>query len=543
VRIALAQINTTVGDLEGNGRLVVEAVRRGAAEGCGLVVFPELTLSGYPPRDLLEKTSFASDAQSVLRDLAGEVRGATALVGCPLPNASPVGRALFNSAVLLADGEIKAAYHKALLPTYDVFDEGRYFETGAEPLVFQAEGVRFGVSICEDIWYGTGGRSLYPVDPVTRYRAREIDWLINISASPFSLGKDSLRREIARLAGRSTHGLIYLNLVGGNDELIFDGASFALDREGQLMARAASFREDFVVLDTAAKSRLEPEQEEDEAASAAEALVLGLRDYAAKCGFPGVVLGLSGGIDSAVTAALAVRALGPSNVTGILMTSRFTSDESVQDARDLAANLGIRTHDIPIHLLHRDFLEALAGVFAGLAPDVTEENIQARIRGTLLMAVSNKFNLLLLNTGNKSELAMGYCTLYGDMNGGLSVIGDLPKTLVYRVGRHLSGARGLIPERIFTKAPTAELRPNQRDQDTLPPYEDLDPLLRLYIEENRTVMEMAALGHPPELVRQVVDRVDRNEYKRRQAPPVLRVTSKAFGMGRRLPIAQRYRPR
>jgi NAD+ synthase (glutamine-hydrolysing) len=544
MKIGLAQIDTTVGDVRGNADRVLAFLERAGRAGCGLVIFPELTLTGYPPRDLVEAPGLIDDNLLALQRVAGACRETAALVGFVDRNASPLGKPLHNAAALLEDGRVAAVYHKSLLPTYDVFDEGRYFEPGDRPLVFERDGLRFGVTICEDIWGGQAPdeRRLYRSDPVDRLTGKDLDWLINVSASPFSLRKEAVRHRIAaRLSGGSSFGVIYLNAVGGNDELVFDGASFVTDRTGRTVARAASFAEDLAVFDTdTGMGDFRPAPEE-EVAGLAAALVLGLKDYVRKCGFRKIILGLSGGIDSSVTAVLAVRALGPDNVIGVLMPSEFTGPDSVEDASGLALRLGITTLSIPISGVVSAYREALAPTFGETEPGVAEENIQARIRGNLLMALSNKYGHMVITTGNKSELAVGYCTLYGDMSGGLAVIGDVPKTLVYPLGRHLNEERAVIPQRVFSKPPSAELRPGQRDDDSLPPYEVLDPILRLYIEDNRAPAEIVAAGFPAPLVRMIVDLVDRNEYKRRQAPPVLRVTSKAFGIGRRLPIAQKRR--
>jgi NAD+ synthase (glutamine-hydrolysing) len=544
MKIGLAQINTTVGDIAGNSELILGFQERAEAAGCGLVIYPELAVTGYPPRDLVEKRALVADNLRAVERIAARVRTA-AVLGFVDRNPAAVGKPLCNAAALLSGGGIAAVYHKALLPTYDVFDEGRYFAPGSGELIFERGGLRFGVTICEDLWSRqmVDGRQLYRADPLDRLADTGLDFLINISASPFSLGKEEVRRQLAARRSGGTGGVIYLNLVGGNDELVFDGSSFVLDRTGRLAARAHRFAEDLVVFDSDLGSGEIREEADDDMTALEAALTLGLQDYVAKCGFGKVILGLSGGIDSAVVAALAARALGPGNVVAVLMPSAVTGDESIEDATRLARNLGLATFTLPIQRICDGYLDALREAFAGREVDATEENIQARVRGNLLMALSNKFGWLLVNTGNKSELAMGYCTLYGDMTGGLSVIGDVPKTLVYPLGRRLNGGRETIPERIFTKAPSAELRPGQKDEDSLPPYASLDPILKLYIEENLDYEDIVAAGHPPDLVADIIDRVDRNEYKRRQAPPVLRITGKAFGIGRRLPIAQRYRHR
>jgi NAD+ synthase/NAD+ synthase (glutamine-hydrolysing) len=544
MKIGLAQINTTVGDTSGNGGKIIQCHRRAEALGCELVIFPELAVTGYPPRDLVEKKAFVQDNLDALEKVAQQCRKAAAVVGFVDRNPAKVGKPVFNAAALLSRGKIEGVYHKSLLPTYDVFDEGRYFEPGERPLIFEKSGLSFGMTICEDIWIDppASDRRLYRYDPLEPLEKASVDFIINISASPFSLHKEAVRRRMTeKLSGHSSAGIIYTNLVGGNDELIFDGASFVLDGEGKLRARAADFAEDLVIYDTETGTGDLREELGEDTAHLAEALILGLKDYVTKCGFRKVILGLSGGIDSALTAALSVRALGQENVITVIMPSRYTSPESLVDAREIAGNLKIETLNISIDSIYDKYLESLEGLFKGTDEGVTEENIQARIRGNILMAMSNKFGHLVVNTGNKSELAMGYCTLYGDLSGGLSVLGDVPKTSVYRLGAYLNGEKGDIPERVFTKPPSAELKPDQKDEDILPPYDILDPILKMYIEDNLNLDEIVAAGFPAPLVIEVINGVDINEYKRRQAPPVLRVTSKAFGMGRRLPIAQRYR--
>lgn len=544
MRIGLAQINTTVGDISGNVDKIVFFQKKAEKIGCQLVIYPELSLTGYPLRDLAEKKTVIDENIKALDAISKKCGSSEAVVGFLDRNKSDIGKPIFNAAALLSKRGVEGVYHKSLLPSYDVFDEGRYFEPGDKTLVFERCGLRFGLTICEDIWSNQVSmeRQLYKTNPLDRLSDVSLDYLINISASPFSLHKDEVRsRIVSRLSGDSSFGVIYLNLVGGNDELIFDGASFAIDRRCELITRASSFSEDLVVMDTeSGRGDIRDKFEGDEA-NLTEALTLGLRDYVSKCGFQKVILGLSGGVDSAVTAALSVRTLGPENVIGVIMPSKITSRESIDDAYILAKNLGIKTFTIPINDIYSQYINSLKLPLAGTKEDVTEENIQARIRGNLLMAMSNKFGYLLVNTGNKSELAMGYCTLYGDMTGGLSVLGDVPKTMVYLLGDFLNKEKKVIPERIFSKSPSAELRLGQKDEDKLPPYSILDPILKMYIEENMDPDKIVSLGYPADTVAGIVDQVDRNEYKRRQAPPVLRVTSKAFGIGRRLPIAQRYR--
>ncbi|RME95541.1 MAG: NAD+ synthase [Verrucomicrobia bacterium] len=544
MKAALAQINTTIGDFDGNLRLIREALRRAEATGAELLVTPELAITGYPPRDLLLRESFLNRSRQCLEALAAEIGRTAVVVGYVDRNRSGEGREATNSAALLHEGRIVAIRHKTLLPTYDVFDEDRYFEPAAENEPVEWNGHVLGLTICEDVWTDA------PVWPRRRYRrnpaaelvAAGARCLLNLSASPWHLGKNRVRHEmLATLARRLHVPLLYCNSVGGNDELIFDGASLALDREGRVLARGALFAEDLVVVDTEGTPLTAPPGEPADEEKLHRALVLGLRDYLYKCGFRSAVLGLSGGIDSAVTAALAVAALGPENVHGVALPSRYSSEGSLRDAEALARNLGIRFDVIPIEPAFQALKESLAPVFRDLPEDVTEENIQARLRGVILMALSNKFGSLLLTTGNKSELAVGYCTLYGDMCGGLAVINDLPKTAVYRLARWINREREIIPTACLTKPPSAELRPGQTDQDSLPPYEMLDAILEAYVVEGRSLEQIVQAGFDREVVRRVVRLIDLSEYKRRQAAPGLKVTSKAFGMGRRLPIAQRYR--
>ncbi|MCS7049891.1 MAG: NAD+ synthase [Verrucomicrobiae bacterium] len=541
MKLALAQLNTTVGDLTGNLAKIRDAYRRAVAAGADLVLTPELAITGYPPRDLLVKRRFIADNLHALDELTKTVGDTALVVGYVDINPHRPGRECFNAAALIERGAIVARRYKTLLPTYDVFDEDRYFQPASsnEPLTWR--GQRIGLTICEDIWSAQEKWSLhrYPRDPVRELGA--LDCLLNISASPFHLGKERLRREMLQAVARDYRFVLaYCNQVGGNDELVFDGHSIVLDASGRILAEASGFREDLLVVDLASAMPVPP-REVPEIELLYDALVLGLRDYVQKCGFRSVVLGLSGGIDSAVTACLAVEALGAANVTGVSMPSQFSSKGSIEDARQLAENLGIRWLMVPIQDAFESVKRALAPVFAGLPEDITEENIQARLRGILLMALSNKFGHLLLTTGNKSELAVGYCTLYGDMAGGLAVIADVPKTRVYELARYINRHRTIIPPACLTKPPSAELRPNQTDQDTLPPYEVLDAILTRYVEETKSAAEIVGeTGFDEKLVREIVRKIDLNEYKRKQAPPCLRVTTKAFGIGRRVPIAQRY---
>lgn len=540
MKLALAQIDPTVGDLSGNRDLILARYREAAGRGAELVLFPELAVTGYPPRDLLESAPFLRAAAETVAGLAA-ASGETALVvGFPEANPAASGRPCFNAAAFLARGKVVATYRKRLLPLYDVFDEERHFEPGTSVLPpVPWGGLRIGITICEDIWAHEPvfGRRIYKEDPLAE-AARGADLVLNLSASPFEMGKTRARLDLVRSqARRAGAALAIANQAGGNDELVFDGTSALFSASGELLALAASFAEDLVLCDTAGPAVPFPAPRPD-VADLHDALVLGLADYVRKSGFRTACLGLSGGIDSAVTAALAARALGPENVLGVLMPSRFTSRRSLDDAKALAANLGIRTETIPIEPVFKAFLETLAPVFRGAAPNVTEENLQARIRGTILMALSNKFGHMVLSTGNKSELSMGYCTLYGDLCGGLAVISDVPKTLVYALAAHMNEGSPVIPDGSLSREPTAELRFDQKDTDSLPPYDVLDPILKRYVEG---ALEGAPGGASRDLVADVARRVQAAEYKRRQAPPGLRVTSKAFGMGRRMPIAQKWR--
>ena len=576
MRIALAQLDTTVGALDENADKVLHAAQLAADAGAQLVVFPELTLPGYPPRDLLELRGFVARGEQVMRRLAqaSVFRHIAGLVGFAQAHDGP-GAGIYNAAALLQDGGIALTARKALLPTYDVFDEGRYFDPGDEVSVAEIGGVRVGISICEDLWNDKlfWKKPRYLRDPIEELVARGAQCIVNLSASPYALGKAAHRRRMIAAAARR-HGvpIALCNLVGGNDAVLFDGRSGLFGADGALLVEAKPFGEALLIAEIPAfleggdpserrnsrafaeGSSLDqkraiplvaaPGEHLDDASceELAQALTMGIRDYAAKTGFRSAVLGLSGGIDSALTAVLAARALGPAQVTGIAMPSRYTASMSNDDAQVLAGRLGIHFQTIAIEPIFSAFLAALAPSFAGLKADVTEENLQARIRGTLLMAHSNKTGALLLSTGNKSELATGFCTLYGDMAGGLACIGDLPKTAVYAVSRWLNrqGAE-LIPERIIARPPTAELRENQTDQDTLPPYADLDRVLFGHIEEHLGAEALIERGEPAALVHRVLKLVARSEYKRRQAAPVLRVSERAFGEGWRFPIAQRYR--
>ena len=550
MRVALAQLNFTVGDLEANTNRILESARKANDLGADITVFPELSICGYPPLDLVTAAGFLAANHAQLQRLAQESASLhTALVVGYCGEAEETGKAA-NCLACLYRGSVLFGQQKLLLPTYDVFDEARYFQPGRRPLVWEFRGRRVGLTICEDAWNDKQfwERSRYSMDPVEELAGQGADLLINISASPYHVGRRRFRLSMFKaLAVRHQLPTALINQVGGNDQLLFDGSSFAVDGSGILRAQARSFAEDLVCW--------EPESTRDapvdtwagdsdtgDVNAVYDALVMGTRDYVRKCGFSKAIVGMSGGIDSALTTVIAAEALGAGNVTGVAMPGPYSSQGSLVDAQRTAEALGIRFMTIGINPAYEAFEAQLAPVFKGLAPNIAEENLQARLRGTTLMALSNKFNSLVLTTGNKSELAVGYCTIYGDMCGGLAVISDVPKTLAYKLARVANQRRpGAIPQSVLEKPPSAELRPDQKDSDSLPPYEVLDPILRLYVEESMSVPEIAdRLGHPLEMVREIARMVDRNEYKRQQAAPGLRVTSKAFGMGRRFPIAQRH---
>lgn len=547
MRIALAQVNTTVGDLEGNVNRMIEAAGRACAAGAELVVFPELSITGYPPWDLVEKPSFLQRTEEQLQRMAAATASLPAAVICGYVGRSNsrTGKAATNSAALLEGGRLAFRQDKMLLPTYDVFDEARYFAPAEQQSLCVVRGRKIALTICEDAWNDKQywERQLYRRDPVEELAAQGAELLISINASPYHMGKRALRRDIfTAVARRRRLPVLYVNQVGGNDQLVFDGSSFVAGPDGRIIASAASFREDMILVDPDSGAGDMHENLPDEREAVYEALVLGTQDYLRKCGFEKVLLGLSGGIDSSLTAVIAADAAGPENVVGVAMPGPYSTEHSLSDARELARNLGIRFEVVPITSVYEKFLELLDPLFAGAPRDVTEENLQARLRGVTLMALSNKWRALVLTTGNKSEIAVGYCTLYGDMIGGLAVISDVPKTMVYELARVANQRHpGAIPESVFRKPPSAELRPNQKDTDSLPEYPVLDAILRGYIEENRSPAEIAAANDLPlELVREIVNKVDRNEYKRQQAAPGLKVTTKAFGVGRRFPIAQRF---
>jgi len=541
MKIALAQINTIVGDIGGNRDRVLRAMEQARSLGADLVALPELCLTGYPPRDLLGLHGFVESNLHALHEIAGRTDQMGVIVGFVDRNARKEGRDFHNSAALLSEGKIMAVIHKTLLPTYDVFDEDRYFERpdGVKPVRFG--GRTLGISICEDAWNSRDfwARPLYSTDPIRNLAEQGADLFINISASPYEMEKPPLRLQmLLDHVRRHRVPLIYVNLVGGNDDLLFDGNSLALGAQGNLIAQGKSFAEDFLIVDPeSAQDRGYFEAEKEE--NLFRALVMGTRDYAHKCSFRSAVLGLSGGIDSAVVACIAVEALGAANVLGISMPSVYSAPESYEDARTLAQNLGMHFHTIPIQPVFQAFRDSLAGEFAGLQENETEENLQARIRGALLMAMSNKFGHLVLSTGNKSELGVGYCTIYGDMVGGLAVISDVPKTLIYKLAAYINRQNEIIPRSSIERPPTAELRFNQKDLDTLPEYDVLDGILRLRVEEQMSVKEIAALGYDLPTVEKVIRMIHANEYKRRQAAPGLKVTTRAFGTGRRMPIAKK----
>ncbi len=574
VRVALAQMNPTVGDLEGNVRQILQYVEEARALGADVVAFPELALPGYPPEDLVLRLNFVRDNVRALMEMVPACRGITAIVGfIDQPSArGGLDDDVYNAAAVIHDGRLAGVYHKQRLPNYGVFDEVRYFQAGKECPVFTLGSVGIGVNICEDIWY--------PGDPTRTQALAGAQVIININGSPYQMGKRAFREQmVATRASDYAVAVCYVNIVGGQDELVFDGGSMVVDAQGHVLARAPLFEEALLVCDIDVadimrlrlrdpRRRMERLQAQVEAPVVAlgpgpradsrpplapclapplpleeevyRALVVGTRDYVRKTGFREVLVAMSGGIDSSLVTCIAADALGPHNVTGVSMPSRYSSEASVRDARQLAQNLGIRFLVIPIEPAHQAYLDMLSEAFAGTEPGVAEENIQARIRGNIIMALSNKFGALVLTCGNKSEMATGYATLYGDMAGGFAVIKDVPKTLVYRLARYRNSLSPVIPENVFLKPPSAELRPGQTDQDTLPPYEVLDPILHAYVELEKSPQEIIAQGFEPEVVAKVVRMVDRNEYKRRQAPPGIKITPRAFGRDWRLPIANRY---
>ena len=541
VKIALGQINPTVGDFSGNASKIVDFARRAQAVGAGLILFPELSVCGYPPRDLVERPSFVARNRETVERIAAETRGIAVICGLVTPADSDTGKAVMNSAAWLVDGKVAFIQSKMLLPTYDVFDEMRNFAPAKSQELFSFCGNRMALTICEDAWNDKHfwRRQLYQVDPVDRLIHAGGNFVLNISASPFWIGKRELRRDmLASIARQHKVPVVLVNQVGGNDSLVFDGSSLVLNAQGEIIAQGRSFEEDLIYFDSQNLTGEIHGQIAGDEASVYSALVLGTRDYMHKCGFHKAIIALSGGIDSALTAVIAVDAVGPENVIGVGMPGPYSSQGSIDDARALAANLGIRFELLSINSAYQAYRGILQPVFAGLKEDVTEENIQARARGMLLMALSNKFGAIVLSTGNKSELGVGYCTLYGDMVGGLAVISDVPKTLVYRLSEYANSRRPVIPRSTLEKPPSAELRPDQKDSDSLPPYEVLDAILDDYVEDSHPAERIAAdHGFDLEVVRRVIRMVDRSEYKRQQAAPGLKISPKAFGYGRRLPIA------
>jgi NAD+ synthase (glutamine-hydrolysing) len=541
VKIALGQINPIVGDFAGNSAKIIDYAYRAKSQGAGLILFPELSVCGYPPRDLVERASFVDHNRESVERIASETRGIAVICGLVTPAKAETGKSVMNSAALLMDGSVKFVQSKMLLPTYDVFDEMRNFAPARSQVLFPFCGKQMALTICEDAWNDKHfwNRQLYSVDPVEALVRSGGNFVLNISASPFWVNKRELRRDMLATIAKNDHvPVVLVNQVGGNDSLVFDGSSLVFNREGRIVAQAKSFEEDLIFFDSDTLTGEIHEQVNGEEASVYAALVLGTRDYVRKCGFNKVIVGLSGGIDSALTAAIAVEAIGSENIIGVGMPGPYSSEGSISDARELAQNLKIRFEILKITEIFESYKSALHEVFKGRKEDVTEENIQSRIRGSLLMALSNKFGALVLSTGNKSELGVGYCTLYGDMAGGLAVIGDIPKTMVYRLSKYVNSRRGVIPEATIEKPPSAELRPGQKDTDSLPDYEVLDAILEDYVEQSRSAEEISAdHGFDLALVKDVIRMVERNEYKRQQAAPVIKISPKAFGYGRRFPIA------
>jgi len=556
MKICLAQINPTVGAFEQNVKKICRFINTAKKKGADLIVFPEMCIVGYPPKDLLELSGFVDNNLKALEEVRNNVTGISAIVGFVDRNAGQRGKNLYNAAAYINNKEIVSRHYKSLLPTYDVFDEDRYFEPAHSISLAKISGRKSGISICEDawganiIWHG----KIHHKDPVESMIRQGAEIIINISASPFTIGKQDERlKMLTSHAKKYNVPIIFVNQIGGNDDLVFDGNSLVINKKGVIVDRALSFEEDLLMVEfkgpdiSAGDSkpgsvgkRTQAGAGEDEIESVFKALVLGTRDYVRKCGFKKAVIGLSGGIDSAVTAVIAARALGKGKVLGVTMPSGFSSKGSVKDSKALAKRLGIAFENIPIKSVYNAYTKTLSGVFTGLPFDVTEENLQARIRGKILMAISNKHGYLVLTTGNKSELAVGYCTLYGDMCGGLAVISDIPKTMVYDIAEYINRRKEVIPIHTIEKPPSAELRPDQKDQDSLPPYDILDGVLKAYVEESRDIDDIIGRGFNEALVKDIIKKVDTNEYKRKQAAPGLKVTSKAFGTGRRMPLAQRY---
>jgi len=556
MKICLAQINPTVGAFEQNVKKICRFINTAKKKGADLIVFPEMCIVGYPPKDLLELSGFVDSNLKALEEVRNNVTGISAIVGFVDRNAGQRGKNLYNAAAYINNKEIVSRHYKSLLPTYDVFDEDRYFEPAHSISLAKISGRKSGISICEDawganiIWHG----KIHHKDPVESMIRQGAEIIINISASPFTIGKQDERlKMLTSHAKKYNVPIVFVNQIGGNDDLVFDGNSLVINKKGVIVDRALSFEEDLLMVEfkgpdiSAGDSkpgsvgkRTQAGAGEDEIESVFKALVLGTRDYVRKCGFKKAVIGLSGGIDSAVTAVIAARALGKGKVLGVTMPSGFSSKGSVKDSKALAKRLGIAFENIPIKSVYNAYTRTLSDMFTGLPFDVTEENLQARIRGKILMAISNKHGYLVLTTGNKSELAVGYCTLYGDMCGGLAVISDIPKTMVYDIAEYINRRKEVIPIHTIEKPPSAELRPDQKDQDSLPPYDILDGVLKAYVEESRDIDDIIGRGFNEALVKDIIKKVDTNEYKRKQAAPGLKVTSKAFGTGRRMPLAQRY---
>jgi NAD+ synthase (glutamine-hydrolysing) len=546
MKIAIAQINPIIGDFKHNFDKIKQSALRAIERHCDLVVFSELVIPGYPPRDLLERNDFIDANLNCLDRLIASIHGIGVICGFVDKNPSEEGKPLYNAAIVFENQKIIHKVHKRLLPTYDIFDERRYFESGRENLPFSYKGHKIGLTICEDAWNDEDifENRIYDQDPVAQNIRAGADLMINISASPYYLGHDKFRKDMFSFMARKYRlPMMFANQVGGNDSVIFDGSSSVFDKNGERIAGASDFAEDFLVFDSKTLKICDHgihTISTSDTESIFKALVMGTHNYVTKCGFSKAVIGLSGGIDSALTACIAVKALGRENVSVVFMPSQYTSKDNFEDTQKLAQNLGVALTRIPIDSIFKEFLKVLSPAFKESEPDISEQNIQARIRGSVLMALSNKYGALVLSTGNKSEIAVGYCTLYGDMTGGLAVISDVPKTMVYELARYVNREKEIIPVRIIAKAPSAELKPNQTDQDDLPPYDILDAILKGYIEELKGIKELAQMGFDKAVVEEVVSRVDRNEYKRHQAAPGLKVTSKAFGYGRRYPLAQRY---
>ena len=556
MKICLAQINPTIGAFKQNAGKICKFINTAKKQEADLVIFPEMSVVGYPPKDLLELSGFVDSNLKALEEIQNSVSGIAAIIGFVDRNVAQRGKALYNAAAYIKNRKIVSRHYKSLLPTYDVFDEDRYFEPTHDISIAKISGRKFGISICEDAWGADVAwpGTIHHKDPIECMINQGAEIIINISASPFTIGKQDVRlKMLTGHAKRYNVPIIFVNQIGGNDDLVFDGNSLVINKKGIVVDRASGFKEDLLMVEfngsgvNAGESKLRTDKKKTQYAagegnveSVYKALVLGTQDYVKKCGFKKAVIGLSGGIDSAVTAVIAVKALGRGKVLGVTMPSSFSSKGSVEDSEVLAEKLGIDCQVIPIKSIYNAYTKTLSGIFAGLPFDVTEENLQARIRGKILMAISNKHGYLVLTTGNKSELAVGYCTLYGDMCGGLAVISDIPKTMVYDLAEYINRRKEIIPVDTIEKPPSAELRPNQKDQDSLPPYDVLDGVLMAYIEETKDVDDIVGMGYDESLVKDIIRKVDRNEYKRKQAAPGLKVTTKAFGTGRRMPLAQRY---